>query len=123
MRAVISRLRSMRLRANVLPLVLAAMMLRALIPVGFMPGSEDGVSLAASMCSTQPGKTETIEIPGEHGKPHCEYCVASPLGAAPAFVAPGITAAAAPALLPTTVSQTRKSFLARAQTARAPPRA
>jgi hypothetical protein len=118
---VISTLRSLRLRSNILPVVLAALVLRAMIPAGFMPGSTAGVTLTASMCSALPGQSETIEIEGEHGKPHCEYCVATPLGAAPALAAANVSTMAAGTQPPTSVSQTGKSLLARAQTARAPP--
>jgi hypothetical protein len=121
MRAVIFRLRSLRLRSNILPLVLAALVLRAMIPAGFMPGSAPGVTLTASLCSALPGQSETIEIEGEHSEPHCEYCVAAPLGAAPALAVASVSTTAAHTQPSTAVSQTGNSLLARAQTARAPP--
>ena len=117
------RLRSNRLRANVLPLLLAALVFRAFIPAGFMFGSGDGTSLSVSMCSTQAGKTETLEIPGEHAKPHCEYCLAPLLGAPQAFLSAGFTAAAQHPTLAPLVSQLADSPLARAQAARGPPHA
>jgi len=117
------RLRSNRLRANVMPLLLAALVFRAFIPAGFMAGSADGTSLSVSMCSTQPGKTETLGIPGEHVSPHCEYCLAPLLGAPQAFLSAGFTAAAQHPTLPVQASQLTDSPLARAQAARGPPHA
>jgi hypothetical protein len=119
---VISRLRSNRLRSNILPLLMAALLLRALIPAGFMPGSGDGASFTASMCSSQ-GTNETIEIPGDHAKPHCDYCVAPLFGAPLAlqrFHAPAETRGESKVFRsPVAVIAT----IQRAQSARAPPRA
>jgi hypothetical protein len=124
MRAVMQRLRSLRLRSNLLPLLLAVFVLRALIPAGFMPGSAVGMSLSASMCSTQPGKSETLEFPGTDTAPHCEYCVAPLLGAPLAPVClEGLGLAMQQVSLPRAHSQIPESLLARAQSARAPPHA
>ena len=73
----------MRFRAYVLPLLLAALTLRGLIPSDVTPSAR-GFTLQASMCSRDRGKTEAIEVPGdEQVTPHCEYCVAPLLGAPP----------------------------------------
>jgi hypothetical protein len=124
MRAVMQRLRSMRLRSNLMPLLLAVFVLRALIPMGFMPGSAHGVSLTASMCSTQPGKSETLEFPGSDTTPHCDYCVTPLLGAPLAPVClEGLGLAIQQHSPPQVHSQIPESLLARAQSARAPPHA
>jgi hypothetical protein len=117
---VISRLRSKRLRSNILPPLMAALLLRALIPVGFMPGFADGASFTASMCSSQ-GTGETIEIPGDHAKPHCDYCVAPLFGAPLALQRCHAPASASQALNARVDSQLPAAPLARAQSARAPP--
>jgi hypothetical protein len=118
------RLRSLRLRSNLIPLLLAVFVLRALIPAGFMPGSAMGLSLSASMCSTQPGKSETLELPGGDTPAHCEYCVAPLLGAPlEPICLEGLGLAIPQASLTQSHSQIPESLLARAQSARAPPHA
>jgi hypothetical protein len=103
-----------------MPLLLAALVFRVLVPPGFMvgPGS---LSLQASMCTTTPGKIENIELPGAN-QPHCEYCVAPPLGAplAQHRVEP-LLRVAGPAFTPV-ATQVGSFTLVRAQSARAPPR-
>lgn len=119
MRAV-SRLRAHRFRSNVLPILLAALVFRVLVPPGFMMAGGD-MSLRASMCTTTPGKIEKIELPGGNTQVHCEYCVAPPLGApsaAPRIEAPARVASAAFTLV---AAQVSSSPLVRAQSARAPP--
>lgn len=105
-----------------MPVLLAALVFRVLVPPGFMIGGAGSTSLQASMCTTTPGKIETIELPGGNS-PHCEYCVASPLGAplADARIQPpsrGISAAYTAG-----VAQMAGTTLLRAQCARAPPNA
>ena len=112
----------MRFRAYALPLLLAALTLRGLIPSDVAPSAR-GFTLQASMCSRDPGKTEVIEVPGEKQvTPHCEYCVAPLLGAPPIAMS-GPTAPAPVASL--RVEQPENvafpSPLPRAQSARAPP--
>jgi len=104
-----------------MPLLLAALVFRVLVAPGFMVGSAGAMSLQASMCATTPGKTEKIELPGS-GPPHCEYCVAPPLGAplAQLLIEPPLRAAV-PAFTPV-IAQVNGFPLARAQSARAPPR-
>jgi hypothetical protein len=123
MRAV-THLRSLRLRSWVLPLLLGAFALRVLIPGGFMPVSGDGMSLKVSMCTTAPGRSESLEIPQEAPKTHCEHCLlSSPFDAPYAFLTPGFAPVTPTPLLPQRASQIPESPLARAQSARAPPHA
>ena len=119
--------RSIRLRSYVLPVLLAALALRFLIPHGFMSESTDGTRLTAAMCSTDSlnsgsPKKESIEIPAESAKPHCDNCLMPSLGPAlPPFNVAGITEVSRAPLLPHHVSQIPDAPLARAQIARAPP--
>jgi hypothetical protein len=112
----------MRFRAYALPLLLAALTLRGLIPFDVAPSAQ-GFTLQASMCSQDRGKTEIIEVPGE--KPvvsHCEYCVAPLLGAPPLAISrptPPTPIAFLCAEQPESVAFA--SPLPRAQSARAPP--
>jgi hypothetical protein len=105
-----------------MPLLLAALVFRVLAVPGFMMGGSEAMSLQASMCTTTPGKIETIELPGS-SQPHCEYCVAPPLGApfAQLLVEPPLRAAE-PAFIAVS-TQIDGLTLLRAQSARAPPRA
>jgi len=120
----VTRLRSLRLRSWILPLLLGAFALRVLIPGGFMPVSGDGMSLTVSMCSTAPGRSESLEIPGEAPKTHCDRCLLSPPFEAPyAFLTPVFAPVTHAPLLPRRASQIPESPLARAQSARAPPHA
>ena len=48
-----------------MPLLLAALVFRVLVPPGFMMGGAGTMSLSAAMCATTPGKSEKIELPGE----------------------------------------------------------
>jgi hypothetical protein len=114
--------RSIRIRSYVLPVLLAALALRFLVPHGFMGDSGDGTRLSAAMCSTDSLKKESIEIPSEPAKPHCDNCLMPSLGPAlPPFNVAGITEVSRPPLLPDQVSQVPDAPLARAQVARAPP--
>lgn len=108
-----------RFHASVLPLLLAALVFRVLVPPGFMMIGDP--VLRAAMCTTQPGKTETIELPGESGKVHCEQCMAPPLGAPLADVRLAALPPATPSRHTPVVAQISDSFLVRAQSARAPP--
>lgn len=88
----VHRLRNIA-QSHLLPLVLGALVLRALIPVGFMPGARPGMNLTAAMCNPAagggPGGSEIIEIPGATPVVHCEYCLAPACGPAPVFLQPG----------------------------------
>ena len=127
MRAV-NRLRAI-FREQVLPFVIGALVLRALIPVGFMPGPGSNLSLAAMLCAP-PGLiagTELIEIPGgmpASGHSHCDFCGLPMLGALPVDtqLASPDTIESTP--VPSRVDAPHSRFaLERAQTPRAPPRA
>jgi hypothetical protein len=116
-------LRSIRVRSFVLPLLLGALALRFLIPTGFMPGDVEGTSLRVAMCSTGQGQTESIEIPGEPAKPHCEHCMSPSLGSPlTPFSIAGLPHDKE-TFLPWLESQIPEAPLARAQIPRAPPRA
>jgi hypothetical protein len=106
-----------------MPLLLAALVLRVLIPSDVMP-SDDGMSVSSSMCSTTPGASELIEIPGAPPKPHCDRCLLNPPFDAPyASLNFEFARKLQSPLLPERSSQLPESALARAQSARAPPRA
>lgn len=115
-----NRLRS--LRFHCLPLLLAALTLRALIPAD-VASSSQGLTFTASMCSYDRGKTEVIEIPGDeqNDAPHCEYCVAPLLGAPLATPRFELPAAALVAGIPRAEPVRLGSELPRAQSARGPP--
>jgi len=107
-------------RSHVLPLLLAALVFRVLVPPGFMPGGGD-MMLRASMCTTTPGRTETIELPAEPAQVHCDQCMAPPLGAPLAQVQiDRPSRATLPVQMPV-AAQIADSSLVRAQSARAPP--
>jgi hypothetical protein len=122
---VIARLRSQRIRTNLLPFVLAALALRAFMPLGFMPGATGGFSFSIAMCSPTSGASEVFALPGEAAKQpaavHCDFCGGPVLAGLP--VLPRV-------LAPTQIATLRASFapsvafiatLERAQSARAPP--
>lgn len=113
-----------------LPLVISALVLRALIPAGFMPGAGEGFSITAALCnapSTGAPRSEIIEIPGADvpltaAAMHCDFCLAPVSGSA--FASPAlqtcekILVAPLPARVDAPVS---RFALARAQIPRAPP--
>ena len=119
------RFRSLRLRSFTMPLLLAALTLRVLIPTDVMPeAGMSGMTVRSSMCSATPGRSELIEIPGDAVKPHCERCLLTPPFEAPyALLTPALRPAVQVPLLPEQVSQTAEAPLPRAQSARAPPHA
>jgi hypothetical protein len=117
----VNKWRSIRVRSYLLPVLLAALALRFLVPHGSMTESTAGTTLSAAMCSTD-GRLESIEIPGEPAKPHCDNCMLPSLGPALApFNVASILEVTKPPLLPHLVSQIPDAPLARAQIARAPP--
>jgi hypothetical protein len=118
----VTRFRSLRYRYLTMPLLLAALVLRVLIPTDVV--HSQSMSLAASMCSTDPDRSELIEIPVESSQPHCERCLLTPPFDAPyAFLRPVFGPAVQVPRLPERVSQVPESPLVRAQAARAPPHA
>lgn len=124
--SAVTRFRSLRFRSFVMPLLLAALALRVLIPTDVMPvhGANGTSSLVSSMCSGDPARSEVIEIPSDAPQPHCERCLLTPPFEAPyAFLSPVFGPAVQVPLLPERVSQVPESPLVRAQAARAPPHA
>jgi hypothetical protein len=105
-----------------MPLLLAALVFRVLVPPGFMMGGAGSTTLQATMCATTPGLSETIEVPGS-GQPHCEYCVAPALGAPLALSGNGTAPRAGAQVCTAEVPQLAVLALLRSQSARAPPRA
>ena len=119
-----TRFRSLPLRSFTMPLLLAALALRVLIPDVMTGEAISGMTLTSSMCSSVPGRSELIEIPGEAPKPHCERCLLTPPFEAPyALLTPALRPVVQVPLLPEQVSQIHVSPLSRAQSARAPPHA
>jgi hypothetical protein len=107
------------LRASVLPWVLGALVLRALIPAGFMP--MPGATLAAAMCTTVGTPGELIEIPGTAGEMQCDYCVAPTFDTPSNCIEVFSTERGAGPASRIHESPAHRFALARAQTARAPP--
>ena len=111
-----------------LPLLLAALVLRVLLPADSMMSGVGAMSLQGSMCTTKADKNAALVLPVDAGagkpKPvHCERCYALTLAAphaAPRIAAPARAAAAA---LTRAATQVCNSPLVRAQSARAPPQA
>jgi hypothetical protein len=118
----VKRFRSLEIRHSVLPFVLAALALRAFIPAGFMADASGGLTFAAQLCSTlDPGKSGTIELPGESPAPHCERCLAPSLGTALAYVAAPLPDARPVASPTDSIAQISAHQPTRAPTARGPP--
>jgi hypothetical protein len=114
--------RSRALASPFLPLVLGALVLRALIPAGFMPAMGSTV-LEAMMCAPGSGeRTENVEIPGGSTSVHCDFCVMPTLGSAPATSLFSVSSQPHEAL-PSARSQAPASrfALVRVQIPRAPP--
>lgn len=115
-------------RTWVLPVVLGALVLRAFLPDAGVPGAGMPMGYDSRMCAQgQPGKVESLELPGVPGEddsgPHCEHCVAPLLGAPLAHSPFDGAAPVAERVIAQFVSQVTDAPLARAQRARAPPRA
>jgi len=122
----VKRFRSHRIRSLTMPLLLAALVLRVLIPSDVMPMTGVGGTLMveATPCSSGSSRTERIEIPADTPRPHCERCLLTPPFEAPyAFLQPAFTRVVQVPLLPERVSQSPDAPLVRAQGARAPPHA
>lgn len=115
-------------RNHLIPLVIGALVLRALIPVGFMPGPSGATSLAAMMCASPASGAvglELIEIPGgmpASGHEHCDFCalpmLGSPLELARWESSAAIEFRSRPGCAP---AHPPRFALERAQTPRAPP--
>lgn len=123
-------LRSSLLQTCVLPLLLAALAARALLPAGFM-ATTAGLNFTVEMCSPDPERVESLrpfgEPPGDAPAEHtdsCEYCRVPLLG--DAFDVPRVagTANVHPLLSSPAASQLpATTTLPRAQSPRGPPHA
>jgi hypothetical protein len=124
----VKRLRTLRFRYWVMPVILAALAARAFMPAGFMTTTADGAAaLRITMCSQDKLQRENIVIPDEQQAPahhglDCKFCGA-PIMGTPFASFDLVTPAPAPLLA--AASETRPSYapLLRSQTARAPPQA
>jgi hypothetical protein len=119
----VKRLRTLRFRSYVLPVILAALAARAFLPPGFMTTAQ-GPAINVQMCSLEQDRRSPIESPVEdHDTPRCDHCL-SPLGTAPVAIidAPAPVKAAA-LLAQTLLHQVPFEPLQRAHSARAPPHA
>jgi hypothetical protein len=115
--------RSYTLRSHLLPWMLAAVLLRAFIPPGFMP--EAGGMISSAMCSTLGSASETVEVPGfevpgSGDIPHCDFCLSPATGLMPAERPPSFTIAHHGAVMAPLPASAFSSLL-RAQSARGPP--
>jgi hypothetical protein len=123
----VKRLRTLRFRYWVMPVILAALAARAFMPAGFMSMSgEGGMSATIAMCSQDKTRRERFEFPGEQSpgehRLQCKHCLAPVLGAPFAFH--DFSSPATPlAILVPEQPQLAFSPLLRAQEARAPPHA
>ena len=111
-----------------LPLVIGALALRALIPAGFMAGDGNVPSITATLCIAVGGavdgktRTEQIEIPGTAHAAHCEYCLSPLSGPPPALVPADSRLAITFDPLPARLDAPHSRFaLDRTQIPRAPP--
>jgi hypothetical protein len=118
----VTRFRSLRMRSFMMPVLLAALVLRVLIPSDVV--HSQSMRVAASMCSPDEGRSELIEIPVDSAEPHCDRCLLTPPFDAPyAFLSPVLAPVVQVPLRPEHVSQIPEAPLVRAQSARAPPHA
>jgi hypothetical protein len=107
-----------RITSGVARLVLPALLLRLLVPAGFMPGVDEDDSLTMQMCHGNgsaslalpaPGTTERGESSADHGSP-CLYAATS-VTAPP----PVATGAAQPASVPGPSRTTRAQLIPRSR--------
>jgi hypothetical protein len=111
-------------RTWLLPALLGALVLRALLPGAGTPAAGAGLGYDSRMCSQIERQSESREAPAEdYSGPHCEYCIAPLLGAPLAHTPFHGGPPFADRLLARFVSQVPDAPLPRAQRARAPPRA
>lgn len=110
-------------------ILLPALALRALVPVGFMPGQHAGFGVAMELCTSQ-GLQTIIVYPdgggdpapaGKHVDAPCAYALGAVVGPAPLL--PGVALAHAPALPPAhaVVRTVAAATCPRAQSPRGPP--
>lgn len=107
------------LRIHVLPWAVGALVLRAMIPMGFMPSG--GTTLGAVMCSTQGLESEQIDIPGSAPFMQCDFCLLPAFAEPPAALAGGVGEPVSVVLSRAPEAIPHRFSLDRAQTARAPP--
>jgi hypothetical protein len=123
----VKRLRTLRFRYWVMPVILAALAARAVMPRGYMSMTGDAATTATNaMTSQDKTRRERIEFPGEQSpgehRLQCKHCLAPVLGAPFAFH--DFSSPATPlAILVPEQPQLAFSPLLRAQEARAPPHA
>lgn len=120
------RLRTLRFRYWVMPVILAALAARAFMPAGFMTTTDDASAWGIIICSQDESQRENIIIPDEqapaqHGL-DCKFCGA-PIMGTPFASFDLVTPAPAPLLAAATETQASYAPLLRSQTARAPPQA
>lgn len=112
-----------------LGLLLAALTLRALIPVGFMPVAGGGHSFSMQLCTSSGYQTVVVRF-GQDGRPAppapahdapCLYSVCSALAPPPSLVATSVPACVVARLTVPAVQRVAVPSIARAQAPRAPP--
>ena len=122
----VKRLRTLRFRSYLLPLILAAIAGRALAPEAFMTmaGSSTSV-LTTTTCSLDRQRRERLSQPAETGHgARCDHCLNGPMGWAPiAFLNIGVVPLKSPLLAPPETSQVAGISILRSQVPRAPPHA
>jgi hypothetical protein len=119
----VKRLRTLRFRNYVLPVILAALGARAFMPSGFMVTADNNPVMQSTLCSRDQGRSSPIELPGEQPHRQCDHCL-SPMGTAPtAFALKPATVEMSPLLAALQAEQVVHSPLQRVQAARAPPQA
>ncbi|MBC8028018.1 MAG: hypothetical protein H7Y89_18655 [Steroidobacteraceae bacterium] len=122
-----NRFRTLNFRHSVMPFVLAALALRALIPAGFMPGSGESFAFTAMLCAPQNlgnAAMERFELPGTpdaHAQPHCDFCVSPQLGGPQAIDGTRLPAVIASVAAVHFEEQISSRTPDRAPSARAPP--
>ena len=111
-------------------LLLAALILRALVPVGFMPAMDRGFSLRVQLCTTRGFQTTVLRFGKDGGRAPpsapahdapCLYSVSSTL-APPPFLAPSVVPIVVVSEVTVLVVRcVAVPSIIRAQSARAPP--
>ena len=118
-----NRLRTLRIVTFALPVILAALVARALMPSNFMTLTGTGPAITTQLCSVEQNRRAPIELPGEKHGMLCDHCL-SPMGNAPiAFVVIPERVEMSPLVESTRDSPVAYAIPRRAQAARAPPQA
>jgi hypothetical protein len=122
----VKRLRTLKFRSYVLPVILAALACRALAPSGFMTSTTQGTDgirvVQTRLCSVDKNRSGTLSVPGDsHDTPRCDHCL-SPMGHAPIALLSPLPPARLAALVPQVLDdQVAHATSSRTQLARAPP--